>query len=232
MRMGRRQVRVLALAMLGLGAFGFAAGAASAENFLEALFGGIRQQVAPAEPPAIPYAEATATPSVTAPSLTTPSVTAPPADSGGAYSHVASFCVRLCDGRFFPVQRHAGTTPIQTCNSLCPAAKTQIFTGSAIAHASATNGARYADLANAFVYRRKIVPGCTCNGHDAFGLAAIDVANDPTLRAGDLVATENGLQRFSGAPAQQHKTGGSPMSLSEAASPRRRVAATGVAAAD
>ena len=30
---------------------------------------------------------------------------------------------------------------------------------------------------------------CTCNGKDAFGLAKIDVASDPTLKPGDIVAT-------------------------------------------
>ena len=41
---------------------------------------------------------------------------------------------------------------------------------------------------NAFVYRQKIVPGCTCNGRDTFGLAPISIANDPTLRQGDIVS--------------------------------------------
>ena len=54
---------------------------------------------------------------------------------------------------------------------------------------SPANGARYANLENAFVYREKIVPNCTCNGKDAFGLAKIDVASDPTLKPGDIVAT-------------------------------------------
>ena len=49
---------------------------------------------------------------------------------------------------------------------------------------SASNGARYADLDNAFVYRQKIVEGCTCNGKDSFGLARIDVACRPDLAAG------------------------------------------------
>ena len=32
-----------------------------------------------------------------------------------------AYCVRLCDGRFFPVQRHEGAAPEQTCSSFCPA---------------------------------------------------------------------------------------------------------------
>src|ERR1043165_2389089 len=78
---------------------------------------------------------------------------------------------------------------VQRCNAFCRAAKTQVFNGSQIDYAVASNGARYAGLDNAFVYRQKIVPGCTCNGRDAFGLAKIDVAHDPTLRPGDIVAS-------------------------------------------
>lgn len=113
---------------------------------------------------------------------------AAPSSSGNTGRYVA-YCVRLCDGRFFPMQRHNNATSITLCNAFCPAAKTQVFNGTAIDHAAASNGTRYADLENAFVYRDKIVPGCTCNGKDAFGLAKIDVANDPTLRPGDIVAT-------------------------------------------
>jgi Protein of unknown function (DUF2865) len=111
-----------------------------------------------------------------------------PSIGGGGGRHVA-YCVRLCDGRHFPMQRHSNATSIQLCNAFCPATKTQVFNGSQIDHAVAANGARYANLENAFVYREKIVPGCTCNGKDAFGLAKIDIASDPTLRPGDIVST-------------------------------------------
>jgi hypothetical protein len=108
---------------------------------------------------------------------------------GGSAGRSVAYCVRLCDGRYFPMQRHANATTIQLCNAFCPAAKTQVFSGSQIDQAVANNGTRYAKLENAFVYREKIVPGCTCNGKDAFGLAKIDAAHDPTLRPGDIVAS-------------------------------------------
>ena len=108
---------------------------------------------------------------------------------GGSTGRAVAYCVRLCDGFHFPMQRHANANPVQLCNAFCPAAKTQVFNGSQIDYAVAGNGARYAGLDNAFVYRQKIVPGCTCNGRDAFGLAKIDVAHDPTLRPGDIVAS-------------------------------------------
>ena len=143
-----------------------------------------------------------------------------------------TYCVRLCDGRFFPVQRQATATPIQMCSAFCPAAKTKIFTGSEIGDARAADGARYADLDNAFVYRQKIVPGCTCNGRDAFGLAPIDIANDTTLRAGDIVATRTGFAQFTGSQAQLRKgTGFTPVRLDDATAERRRIATTAPAPA-
>jgi hypothetical protein len=116
----------------------------------------------------------------------------PQASSGGGRG--VAYCVRLCDGRYFPIQRHANATAVQLCSAFCPAAKTQVFNGSQIDHAYASNGQRYADLDNAFAYRQKIVPGCTCNGKDAFGLARIDVAADPTLRPGDIVASGDNVK--------------------------------------
>jgi hypothetical protein len=115
------------------------------------------------------------------------------APSSGGGRGVA-FCVRLCDGRYFPIQRHANATPVQLCSAFCPATKTAVFNGSQIDHAIASNGARYADLDNAFVYRQKVVDNCTCNGKDSFGLARIDVAADPTLRQGDIVATGDNVK--------------------------------------
>ena len=57
----------------------------------------------------------------------------------------------------------------------------------------ASDGARYGDLKTAYLYRKQIVSDCTCNGRDIFGLASIDVKSDPTLRAGDTVATADGV---------------------------------------
>jgi hypothetical protein len=113
-----------------------------------------------------------------------------------------TYCVRLCDGRYFPLSAPAVSSPAgpaKVCSALCPAATTRIFSGADIDTAYGARGERYADLDNAFVYRQKLVPRCTCNGRDAFGLAHIDIDKDPTLQAGDIVATRSGLQVFRGA---------------------------------
>jgi hypothetical protein len=117
----------------------------------------------------------------------------PRVESGPA----VSYCVRLCDGRHFPIQRSAAT-PAQICSSFCPASRTKIFSGSSIDQAVARDGSRYADLDNAFAYRERLVDGCTCNGKDAFGLVNMKAAEDPTLRPGDIVATDKGLAAYSG----------------------------------
>ena len=112
------------------------------------------------------------------------------ASSGGGRQ---AFCVRTCDGRYFPVQTGNGQSSAASCNSFCPASETKVFYGSAIDRAVSDGGKSYSALPNAFKYRNEIVAGCTCNGKDQFGLAKVDVHDDPTLRKGDLVAGADGL---------------------------------------
>lgn len=109
-----------------------------------------------------------------------------------------AFCVRTCDGHYFPVRAHPGFTVAQACHAFCPASETRIYSGSNIDYARASDGSRYAALANAYAYRKQLVAGCTCNGSTPFGLAHIDARNDPTLRPGDVVVTQNGLMAFNG----------------------------------
>jgi hypothetical protein len=116
-----------------------------------------------------------------------------------------AYCVRLCDGRFFPLTANAAVTPAKLCSAFCPASRTKVFEGAGIDQATAPDGSRYAGLSTAHLYRKELVDGCTCNGKDAFGLAKIDLAADPTLRAGDVVATSDGLKVFNGTPGARHK---------------------------
>jgi hypothetical protein len=155
-------------------------GSASAQNIFEALFG------RPWTSPATAYADPNAP-------LRNPEGSR--SDGGGV-----AYCVRTCDGRYFPIQRHGGISQAQACSSFCPASATRIYSGSSIDHATAPDGKRYSELATAFVYRDKIVPGCTCNGKDAFGLVNTPVADDPTLHPGDIVATNGGLLAYNGGP--------------------------------
>jgi hypothetical protein len=127
-----------------------------------------------------------------------------PEDGGGPY---ASYCVRLCDGRYFPLPASgAGQSPQQTCSSMCPASKTEVFAGSGISHAVAQNGKQYSSLPNAFVYRERIVDDCTCTGGAATGVANVNIESDPTLRPGDIVVTEEGPKVFRGDRRLPHKS--------------------------
>ena len=109
-----------------------------------------------------------------------------------------TFCVRLCDGRYFPIQRTGGTNAAQLCNSFCPAAETRMYSGGGIDHAVASDGSRYASLRTAFAYRERTVENCTCNGRDPYGLVTLSPTEDPSLRNGDIVATNEGFVAYNG----------------------------------
>ena len=180
--------KAIVLAGIAILALVMPIGSASAQNIFDSLFG--RFNRAPAGPSTTAYADPF---SAWNPFGSRPAE-APQAEVGGG----VAYCVRLCDGRFFPIQRHGTQSPAQACNSFCPASQTRIYNGSSIDNSVGTDGRSYRELSTAFTYREKIVPGCTCNGKDAFGLVNTPVAEDPTLRAGDVVATNNGLMAYNG----------------------------------
>jgi hypothetical protein len=120
-----------------------------------------------------------------------------------------AYCVRTCDGRYFPLPRNAGgtnSTPAKICNALCPTAETKIYSGNNIETAVAPDGSRYSSLKNAFVYRERLIESCSCNGGNGAGNTAIDIKADPTLRPGDIVVTGNGPVMFKGGKGGTYKT--------------------------
>ncbi len=182
----RAAVRAAALAMAAL----VAAGAPAQAGFFDFLFGGWNR---PSPPPQVnSYAEPGAP---VAPAVPGGPESVRGAGGGGRF---VAFCVRLCDGRNFPMERLADATPVETCRAMCPTAKTKVFFGTDIAGATARDGAHYADLEHAFLYRKQLVAHCTCNGKDAFGLAPFDLSSDPTLKVGDIVATKDGYKVYTG----------------------------------
>jgi hypothetical protein len=108
-----------------------------------------------------------------------------------------AFCVRSCDGKYFPLAR-GNATPVQMCQAFCPASPTKVFFGSTIDGASSSTGERYADSENAYGYRKALHADCTCNGRDPAGLAPVDLTLDTSLRPGDVIAATNGLVAYSG----------------------------------
>jgi hypothetical protein len=120
----------------------------------------------------------------------------PPPRQVGASSGPA-FCVRSCDGKYFPLVRSAASAA-RACAAFCPASPTEVYFGANIENAYAASGERYAESENAFAYRKALRADCTCNGHSPGGLASVDLALDASLRAGDVVATSDGLVAYSG----------------------------------
>jgi len=159
--------------------------AAQAQDFFSALFGGMGGGRARAAQPYISMPFATEDGSIPAPRN---EMRPRYAGSSGQ-----AFCVRTCDGRYFPVTASDNQSRAASCNSFCPASETKVVYGSDIDSAATDNGRPYSKLPNAFRYRTEMVAGCTCNGKDPVGLAAVKIEDDPTLRKGDLVAGDNGL---------------------------------------
>ncbi len=110
----------------------------------------------------------------------------------------SGYCVRLCDGKYFPVTATGRTSAAEMCDAFCPASATKLYSGGSIESAFANDGSRYRDLKNAFVYRQHLVDGCTCNGRSSAGLVPVDLSFDTTLRTGDIVATNDGLVAYDG----------------------------------
>ncbi|NEW86936.1 DUF2865 domain-containing protein [Rhodopseudomonas sp. WA056] len=164
---------------------------ASAQNLLEFLFGGAGPQR--------PQHGAPAQANFFADPFGLNQQNQPPqpqrqASAGGG----PAFCVRSCDGKYFPLQLRAGASPAQMCQAFCPAGNAKVYYGSQIDGARSASGERYADSPNAFAYRKALKPDCTCNGRDPAGLAQIDLSQDVSLRAGDIVATADGLVAYTG----------------------------------
>ncbi len=104
-----------------------------------------------------------------------------------------AYCVRTCDGRYFPISASDRQSRAASCNSFCPASDTKLVYGGNIDSAVTESGKPYSELPNAFRYRNELVAGCTCNGKDEIGLAPVKIEDDPTLRKGDIVAGSDGL---------------------------------------
>jgi hypothetical protein len=183
--MRRRRVMLVAAAML-LSSVALTPRMASAEGLFDFFFGGAQKQQQ-AAPQASFFAD---------PLGLNQQAAAPPRPIASSGSGPA-FCVRSCDGRYFPLAR-ANATPVQTCQAFCPASATKVFFGGTIDSASSAAGERYADSENAFAYRKALRADCTCNGRDPAGLAPVDLTLDSSLRAGDIVATTDGLVAYSG----------------------------------
>ncbi len=167
----RRRATLVAATIAG--SLAVAPGSVSAEGLFDMFFGGAqKQQARPAPPQASFFAD--------------PFGNNQPAPQPAPTQRVAggsgpAFCVRSCDGKYFPLTMRGNATPVATCQAFCPASATKVFYGSNIDGASSSTGERYADSENAYAYRKALRADCTCNG-----------------RSGDVVATTDGLVAYTG----------------------------------
>lgn len=110
-------------------------------------------------------------------------------------------CVRMCDGYLFPLGnlRTRADLPAHAaaCAAACPGAPTSLYTLAAGAaeldQATSLQGQPYRASALANVYRQRRVADCSCqaSAQASGGAAPLSAAQDPTLRAGDAVATRD-----------------------------------------
>ena len=122
-----------------------------------------------------------------------PSGSEPGAAAGG------EFCVRACDGYFFPLIRSARATKQQSCAFACPSATVEYYHGGSIDSARNLRGQRYTELPNAFKYREQAVPGCACHPPGQSQQTSLRIARkDPTAQAGDIVVEDGGAYVFNG----------------------------------
>jgi len=182
---GRSMALRASAGIVAAGALTFVSLTPASAGIFERIFGGFHQAVSTGLPTNLS-------------DFADPFVSAPREQPRGEVSWASANCVRTSDGFHFPVQAHAGVSAAQTCQALCPAGDTKLYSGGTIDNAVARDGSRYADLDTAFLYRKELVADATCNGRDHFGLARIDVNSDATLRPGDIVATKTGLVAFTG----------------------------------
>jgi len=190
----RRRMMLVAAAVLA-GSVALPSRMASAEGLFDLFFGGWQKQQQQKAPPqanffADPFGQN--------------QQPAPPPRAVASGSGPA-FCVRSCDGRYFPLTARSAS-PAQMCQAFCPASPTKVFFGGNIDGASSATGERYADSENAFAYRKAMRADCTCNGRDPAGLAPVDLTLDTSLRSGDVIATTNGLVAYSGVRAGEGQT--------------------------
>jgi len=180
--MSKRSIGKLAVgmaAMIAVTVPGLAlAPSAHADDFFSALFGGFRMRPPPEV--RVPFANDDV-----------PRYEGP--RQRASYGGGTAYCVRGCDGRYFPAQGNDAESKAQSCKSFCPASETSLVYGGSIDDATTDKGKSYSELPNAYRYRTEIVAGCTCNGKDPAGLAQVKVEDDPTLRKGDIVAGADGL---------------------------------------
>jgi Protein of unknown function (DUF2865) len=128
--------------------------------------------------------------------------TSPDAPLSGTYR---TLCVRSCDGYYFPISY--STVPgkfaddEQICRRMCPASEVTLFShrnpGEDVSSAVSGTGRRYAEMPNAFSYRKQFNAACSCRAPGQSWADALRQSEDQTLERGDVVVTEERARQLS-----------------------------------
>jgi hypothetical protein len=144
---------------------------------------------------------------------------APITPAPAAPQHASTFrtvCVRLCDGFFFPISYAASPARFgqdeNVCRRTCPGTEAELFAypspGGAIDQATSPSGEPYAQLPNAFRYRREVVRDCSCKPANMSWAEALKGADDD-IRRGDIVVDDAKARQLS-LPGQARPPAGRP----------------------
>jgi hypothetical protein len=168
---------------------------APAEGLLEFLFG---PEPGPAAPPATARRSA---PARRARAVGELRYARPPAAGASFATEPAAggFCVRACDGYFFPLIKSTRATRQQSCEMACPSAAMEIYDGATIETARNRKGQRYTALPRAFAFRDEASAACACNDPQTSQARAEQAGrDDPTLQSGDVLVETGGAFVYSG----------------------------------
>jgi len=123
-----------------------------------------------------------------------------------------SYCVRECDGYFFPVGLYSSSSDTashqRACGRLCPGARTTLYVmrggSDKIEDAvAARGGATYARLMASLQRKgegeKDKDKECSCHAGQSNESSIESIYLDPTLRRGDAVMTTHGVEVFHGA---------------------------------
>lgn len=118
------------------------------------------------------------------------------------HSGGAGFCVRACDGFYFPLGAKAqdGKSDAEMCSFVCPGTQMEVFRsrGEDMSLAVGVTGRLYKDLPSAFAYRKASIPACGCQKPGSYAEWAKRLLADPTLKSGDIIVNEQSAALFTG----------------------------------
>jgi hypothetical protein len=144
------------------------------------------------------------------------------AGGGRGGTHAGGYCVRTCDGYFFPLVKSSRATRQQSCNFACPSATVEIYDGPNIESARNARGETYKALVEQIAGRGEASGRCSCNDPSTSAAYSREAARtDPTLQTGDFVIEDEGPLVFG-------REGLVPLAQARFVAPRQRAGVLGL----